>query len=272
MKIVITCDLHFGPTGKKTVTKMLQEIQNEQPDVVVLAGDIGEGEKNIDRCLGLFDPLACPVLVLAGNHDLWVDEGESSLEMWNETLPELVTLQHKYLWLEEKNHYIRNIAIVGSYLHYDYSAADKVGVSAGLTDAYWQENKRHVNNDGWYMRGLPSDKEFAATIGKAFVTRLEEAQQREKITQIIVVTHVPCLERQITRRPHNHSWSLGTPYFGNITYESKILGCSKVTHVISGHSHQDERHDINGVQAIVIPSDYGAPKYEVIETGLEELI
>lgn len=266
MKIAITCDEHLGITSVSAVREMVRALTQEQPDVIIAAGDLGEKTEDFEQCLILLADVAPTKLALAGNHDLWAYGTENSLELWEATLPRL-SADCGFAWLEHENFYDGNIAVVGSYMHYDYSSKDRVGTCAGLSDDYYAMHKHRVNNDGRFLQGLPPDKEFATTIGAAFIQRLEEAQARSDIIQIIVVTHVPCLEQQITRKPYNFAWSVATPYFGNLSYQKQILACSKVTHVVSGHSHQAINRNAGPVAAIVIGSDYRKPRYEIINTG-----
>jgi predicted phosphohydrolase len=266
MKIIITCDLHLGHTSEFAIAEMVQNIINDNPDVVVIGGDVGERPRNFSRCLSLFDKLKCSKLVLVGNHDLWAYDypNENSLELWTTVLPQIAEA-YGFQWLEDNNFYSSGIAIGGSYLHYDYSAKETVGVCSALPDEFYETNKHKINNDGNFMRGLPTDKEFAASIGAAFRERLQEAQDHESVSRIIVVTHVPCLECQMVRKPNDYKWAVANAYFGNLSHQDVILGSSKVTDVISGHSHVDVHKTTDGVDgrqvnAVVIGSDYGKPK------------
>jgi Icc-related predicted phosphoesterase len=63
-KIIITADLHYGITGMHEIVQIRHKIAAENPDLVVIAGDIGEGVKRIDECLREFKTLTCPVAVI----------------------------------------------------------------------------------------------------------------------------------------------------------------------------------------------------------------
>lgn len=241
MKIIFTADLHYPTTDIQTMRAFIAQIQEEKPDVIILGGDLGESLKSpewfltcVEEFTSLFD---IPVLVLAGNHDLWTDGVPNSRHLWTTMLPEL-TKRAGAIWLEGGNHYAGPIAIVGSYLHYDYTAADKIGHAAGLTEKFWETNKKRICNDARYLVGLPSDVEFAREIGEPFKDRLEEAQLRPEIKEIIVATHVPIVDEQVTRNPHDYSWAMGTPYFGCLSYDHWVDVCSKISHLVCGHNHR----------------------------------
>jgi len=74
-KIVVSSDLHLGITPPEVVEALAKDIAAEQPDLTVLAGDLGEGLINIVRCLALVRAVLGEVAMLAGNHDVWAREG-----------------------------------------------------------------------------------------------------------------------------------------------------------------------------------------------------
>lgn len=264
MLIGITADLHFPTTPLHKIEEIARNLAKQKPDVVAILGDIGEGLQPIIDCLTIFKENfpSTPILALPGNHDLWVYPFD---KQYGNSFDRLKILSQKAKemnihWLEDHNKYIDNIAFVGSYLHYDYSAKDKVGPYQ-FEDEYYQQNKINVNNDAIYLQGIPSDKEFAKMLGDKFLLRLSEANKSEKI---VVLTHVPCMEEQIKRRPYDADWSLGTPYFGNLSYEDTIRQNQKIKLIVSGHSHQWARVDFPQI-IINLDSDYRNPNGILIE-------
>lgn len=272
MRVIYTSDLHYPITSEEDIVSCAQKINDSKPDAIVLGGDLGESRVD-PQCfadvLKIFsDECSAPLLVIIGNHDLWVnDETDyNSKDLFDLYLPSM-TREHGATWLESENYVIGDVAIVGSYLHYDYSAKDTVGACAGLSDQYYEHNKSSVNNnDGRFIVGI-NDKEFALFLGNRFQSRLLEAQNDERINSIIVATHVPCLERQITRRPYDYFWSIKTPYFGNLSCEKTIKSCNKVKFVVSGHSHCDIDPDgsLQAEGVYVCPSDYKAPAFVIMD-------
>jgi 3',5'-cyclic AMP phosphodiesterase CpdA len=275
MKIVVTSDLHYPTTTAETMRQFASKIASEHPAIIVLAGDLGEtlvDFTNFPEAIRFIKD-ACPntdVLVLAGNHDLWVPENpliedRDSRWLWETGLPEF-TLAEDAHWLEGENFTKDGVCIVGSMLHYDYSVRDTTGPTAGLPTEYFITRKASIINDGRFLRGLPSDQEFAKTIGDAFQKRLQTAQDDPAVKVVVVVTHVPCVEELITRRPNQYAWACATPFFGNLSSETVIKSCSKVRYVISGHSHVDQRGqmkraDGSQVEFRTVASDYATPQY-----------
>lgn len=275
MKIIVTSDLHYPTTPKHAIMDLIRDIKNENPHFVVLAGDIGENVVSpymFYDCLCFFaQRLDCLVGVIAGNHDLWAHQlsngriAINSLELWKRYLKSM-TENAGAIWLESNNIDFQDTTVVASMLHYDFSAIDKDG-SASFGKEYFIKHKSEIVNDGKYFVGLPGDVDFAKTIGDSFMERLLSAQNNPDVKEIIVVTHVPCLEPQITRKPWDFQWSVGTPFFGNLSHQDLILSCDKITNVISGHSHQGIDIKFAGKRVAVVGSDYGSPKYITINTG-----
>lgn len=274
IKVAVTADLHLGITPIAAIEAVADKMASEDPDVIVLAGDIAESRIDYElfhRCVSCFREknttsdrkYGVPVQTIVGNHDLWVGDSRilDSLDLWEFRGKSSLEIEN---WVKD------GVAIVGSYLHYDYSARDTTGVTSAFGTDYFAANKGRVNNDGHYLEGLPSDIEFADSIGSKFMSRLQQAQNDNSIDSIVVITHVPCVEQQITRRPFDMAWSLGTPYFGNITYQDQIMGCSKVTNIVSAHSHVGvdvtvDRDDAASVRIINLDSDYHKPSYVVCD-------
>lgn len=277
MKIIVTSDLHLGITLSSTLNILAQEIYEERPHVLALGGDLAETLVDINsfkQCIRIFREKIpeIPILVIPGNHDLWTKkEGElDSKSLWEHELQRQTETAGAF-WLEEKNWIHDGIAIVGSMLHYDYSARDSVGPASNYGTDYFIRNKKNIINDGRYFHNLPSDIDFAKTIGEAFRERLLSAQNDPEIREIVIITHVPCLEQLITRKPYSLQWAIATPFFGNLSQQELILRCSKVTHVISGHSHTEQRATIKrgnmpNIEAICIGSDYEKPVFEIVQT------
>jgi hypothetical protein len=291
MKIAFTTDTHLvigydGMTSEAQVTQLRDDIYAEKPDVICHGGDIGEmrlGQRNFTEVLSILGKdIKCMGVI--GNHDLWTNPGPdlpglttNSATMWAKAIPDMFK-DHGWTYLEDQNWIKDGVAIVGSYLHYDYSSADPEGVAANhikanfpdwTPDEYYERMKKRVVNDAKFFRGLPRDKDFAKLIGDAFQGRLLAAQEDDSVHSIVIVTHVPCMPCQITRKPHEWHWSCSTAYFGNLSHVETIMKCSKVKHILSGHSHQENRTTVqldDGIAKVVtLGSDYGAPKFEIIE-------
>ncbi len=272
VRIVVTSDLHYDPTGSLTspraIRALVGEIEGEEPDAVVIAGDLAHGLDLFSRCLACFDDLDVPVAVLAGNHDVWRDDnaGLSSLELWRSRLPE-TTRKAGAIWLESEVLRVGDVAVVGSMVWYDYSALDPAWPMAV---EHITVIKRLLNNDAYWINWHYTDPEFAAELEAALAERLSWACQDDSVRAVAVVTHIPILEPQIMRKPHDQRWGISNAYFGNLTTGRVVLAQPKVRVVVSGHTHIGrsgwvERDGISPVECHVVPSDYRQPAYVVID-------
>jgi 3',5'-cyclic AMP phosphodiesterase CpdA len=268
IRIAITSDLHLGITDWGTLRDLAEIIANESPDLLILAGDIGEGVTRFSSCLNIFKNLSCPIAVLAGNHDVWSREGKHSQDLWDTLLPSIVR-ETNYIWLEDSIWQQEGVAVVGSIAWYDYSAVDPVffGLEANL----FATRKRFYNNDARYIDWAWSDQEFAKIVGDRLITRIQQLQDDPEIDTILVITHLPVCETQMKRKPHEPQWGFSNAYFGNMTLGQRILAFSKVKVVISGHTHIAreglESHSLvcnEQVLTYVLGSDYNQPTYRMI--------
>lgn len=278
VRIVVTSDLHFDSAGQLTppgvVEALTHRISDAKPDAVVLAGDIGHPLAEFRACLDAFRAIAArgvPVGVLAGNHDVWHDPGgPGSEELWERALPEAVRAEGM-VWLETDDIRLGSTAIAGSLAWYDYSAA---APHLNFDEDHYARIKSSLNNDGDYIDWPWSDADFAWKLRRGLVSRLRRLQADASVTEIVVVTHVPLFEEQMFRKPADLQWELSGAYFGNFTTGREVLAFPKVTRVVSGHTHCG-RHatvkrpaDLGGdIEVQVVPSEYGAPAFVVLEAS-----
>jgi 3',5'-cyclic AMP phosphodiesterase CpdA len=248
MRIAITSDLHLPKTPAEVIEGVVMEIAASTPDAAVLAGDLGESSAAFEPCLGLFRRLACPALILAGNHDVFPARS-SSWQLWTHVLPETVQ-RLGFHWLEGKPFVRGGVAVAGTVAWYDSSAADPA-VRASPRD--FAREKRHFSPDGridWAW----TDPEFAALVGKDFLGVLDRLESDPSVRQVVVVTHMPILDCQILPWPDNPDWGFMKAYFGNLTLGKEVVRRGKVTHVISGHTHKayDGRLRLSGGHEIEV--------------------
>lgn len=272
IRLAITSDLHYDPAGHLTsleqIQWMIQRLKLVEPDAVIIAGDIAHGLNNFETCLRCFESFEVPIAVLAGNHDIWRDKnGHDSKSLWEKLLP-VATERAGYIWLEAQNLHLGHLAVIGSLAWYDYSAIDPQ--HAHLTTEQIALAKTRMNNDAVLIDWEYNDVEFAQQINTAMQKRLDAANENHSIQSIVVVTHVPILEEQITRNSQDSLWGLSNAFFGNLTVGRPVAQSPKVKAVVSGHTHHGRhgvrnRADMPPIKYEVIGSDYGKPDFIVIE-------
>jgi 3',5'-cyclic AMP phosphodiesterase CpdA len=268
MRVAIASDLHLGITPADAVRSLAAAVASRDPDVLVLAGDLGEGPSLFAGCMAIFAG-ALPdaaLLVLPGNHDLWAREGATTADLFERTLPSLAR-DAGFRWLEDGPHVEGAAAVAGTVAWYDYSAAEP---ALGEGPGWYAAHRRELLPDGEAMDPGFDDRAFAAARGEAFLRGLDSLEADPAVRTVLVVTHVPILEEQIDRRPLDREWAVRTAYFGNLTLGAGVLRRPKVTTVVSGHTHGGRRGVVyrregGPVTALVIGSDFGSPAHVTVE-------
>lgn len=269
MRILITSDLHYRPAQREAFLAFAGWVREQQPDCLIIAGDVGHPLRLFRRGLQLFAGLDCPKLLVAGNHDLYHAEYDSRT-LWEQALPQ-ATRDEGFVWLEDEVVVLplhgeqkpgffgetgllgRHLAIAGTLGWYDYSAR---APHLGYDDAAVRAVKRLINNDADYIDWPWSDVAMARYLAKGLAARLQRASSNPAVSQILVVTHVPIFEQGVPDHPESEFWSLMRAYAGNFTLGELVRRTPKVTHVVSGHIHFAGSWNV--------PGDYGPIDFRLV--------
>lgn len=119
MRILLTADLHYQEDNKEDVTCFVQEINETDADVLVIAGDVSGGITLATDCLQQFREFAQGKYIIAGNHDLWTESGDS-FEVYSLLFPKLAE-QCGFHSLDQRPAILGDIGLVGTIGWYDYS-------------------------------------------------------------------------------------------------------------------------------------------------------
>lgn len=266
MRILITSDLHFEVTGAQAIRRFLAGMDREEPDLVVLAGDIGHPPHLYRQCLALFLPLACPVAVIPGNQDVWTAPGSSSIALLEEELPAAVR-ELDFHWLE--GHPLRlggGVALCGSIGWYDYSARE-----VGDDDvARIAARKGEVCLDATRVDWEYTDESFAALCRDRLTSQVRELEGDPDIHTIVAVTHVPAFPQQYERQPEAERWCRTLPFFAHLTMGEELRRFPKLRYLVSGHTHAGlsdvvERPGMEPVATATVGSDYLKPRWVVLD-------
>lgn len=233
MRILTTSDLRYSGENKSLVEHLAAQIRDEAPDVLLIAGNLGESLAQFEAVLCMFEGLPCPKAVIAGDRDVWNRDGQyTSQQLWADILPAAIR-RHGYAYLEEENLIVGHVGICGTIGWYDYSGRD---TRLGYTVEQYRELKGLVNRDAQYIDWPWSDQEFAGKVQNAFASRLEALERDRAIAHVVVVTHIPIFQDAIVHIPNDAQWNFGTAYAFNLTLGRMVAPRMKVRHVVSGHS------------------------------------
>jgi 3',5'-cyclic AMP phosphodiesterase CpdA len=222
------------------------------------------------ECLRIFSD-AChesALLVLPGNHDLWAREGSTSADLFGRLLPSLAR-DAGFAWLEGDPLVKGGAAVAGSLAWYDYSAAEP---DLDLGPAWYAAHRHDLITDGEAMDPGFDDRAFAAERSRALLADLDALERDPAVASVLVVTHVPLFETQLSRKPWDREWAVRTAFFGNLTLGAEVLRRPKVATVVSGHTHSGKRAAVyrkSGppLTALVVGSDFGRPAFVTVEIG-----
>jgi 3',5'-cyclic AMP phosphodiesterase CpdA len=266
VKLAVTADLHWGirEPGDAATRRMLTDLQNQPPDLLILAGDVGAGD-DFERCLELFAGVPSRKALVPGNHDVWVtgaDARGDSWQVYNEFLPRLCSrydfhfLDHGPLILPEAG-----VAVVGTMNWYDYSwAIDDLPKFADD----WQERlesmrfTRGYHNDRRFVRWQYTDAGFTNHCVAAFERHLDEAMR--VVEKVIVVTHHPaCRELNFpSEQPPHLDQVLWRAFSGNKSMEQVLeRNAARIARVFSAHTHKTVDTSYKSIPAHNIGGDYG---------------
>lgn len=262
MRILATSDLHYSSQYAEAVAEFAREVVAEAPDVLIVAGDVGEGLTRFRDCLELFAPLPAKTakLVLAGNHDVWVhpDRPWSSLALLEEELPRAAK-EAGFTWLETETRIVGSTGFAGSLAWYDYSGKSPAVEATFEQILAW---KRRVFVDAWRVDWPFSDPEMSQRLADALEARIERLEADPLVERILLATHVPPWTGGLPRRPE---FALTAAFFVNLTLGERLLRHTRISHAVAGHIHRGAAQCIeraNGGAPLdfrIIPSDYGRP-------------
>lgn len=255
MKFVLTSDVHYG-FGDKTsnkINKMLKKIAEENPDCVIIAGDIATAAQyQFRRCMEEFrSHLDCDILYVRGNHDLW--DGLHKKDSLSTTR----NLQQIYNY---HNDVCRDLGII----HLDEGPIKYGDIEVYGFDGWYSSYNPGTNDEFWMPKQHESCPVPAYLVGKAwkdFGKCLDEAKKSKADIKILVTHHNIYVDPRYGVNPHNGILQ----FYPEVKENFDILCC--------GHTHQRRHFQDDHLVVLNCGSDYNDPKYikfEVENGRIEE--
>jgi predicted phosphohydrolase len=266
LRIALTADLHFGgrhTSGNLATLEMAAYLYEQQPDVLILAGDIGAGD-DFGRCLDLFSSIPCLKALTPGNHDIWVTSNDArgdSLRVYQQVLPQLASqrgfhyLDHNPLILPEYN-----LAIAGSINWYDYSwAIDELRRATPDWAERLQTKRfnRGRHNDVNYVRWPYTDATFTEEVVNTLTRQLDESFAQ--VDRAVVVTHHPTFRgiNYPAPEPLQLDDLLWKAFAGNVQLEDALIQrADRIAFAFCGHTHHAREGRLGAIRGVNIGGDY----------------
>ncbi|MGB5107714.1 MAG: metallophosphoesterase [Candidatus Zixiibacteriota bacterium] len=287
IKIALTSDLHvdYSAENRALVLRLVEAVQEVAPDVLVIAGDVSSRLEDFSWTLSQFAELQCKKLVVAGNHDIWIEtksdilNGKDSGARYEHLLGE-VSGQNDFTLLQKEPIAIGDVGFAGCMGWFDYSFRNTSFDKSTTIDQYragkWQHPSKGKNflwNDMqnvWWLRDLSakisgfsrndlclSDEEIAAKMSQALDSQLKRLEETG-IRGVVVVTHfVPVRELLEYRDTIPHDYF--NAYHGSALIEAVIHKYASISHVLYGHSHVAKDVILDGVRYLSRPVGYLGP-------------
>lgn len=289
MRILITGDLHYNIRRSQAgAVELAAEARRLGGDALVLLGDTaGADTQSLREALELFAEFDGLRLLVPGNHCLWCQPGQDSLQRYHELLPALAG-ECGFVLLDASPQVLDGVGLVGSVGWYDYSFREealdvpkdfyeaKIAPGAAryygghedllarhaerLTDRHHSLSARWM--DGVHVKLPYSDAEFVAVLADRLAGQLAELAPR--VDRIVAFMHHLPFEQLVPRnRPDRFAFAAA--YMGSERFGEVLLDCPKVTHVYCAHSHWKTRARIGRIEAVNVGSTYVQKHLEVLE-------
>lgn len=289
MQLLLTADLHYDiRRSREPAERLARQVVEQGGDALVLVGDTAGADLAIFRdALELFADFSGRKLLVPGNHCLWCQNGETSLDRYESLLPELAG-EVGFDVLDHRPVVLGGVGLVGSIGWYDYSLRDeglgiplpfyehKISPGAAryygrhdhLLDAHAEDlTERHFAigarwMDGWRVRLGMSDEAFLDRL----IDRLDEqlstvADQVDRI--VACIHHLPTAELVPADRPDRFAFAAA--YLGADRIGQLLQRYRQVSDVYCGHSHWPGRCRVGHMNVVNIGSTYVAKQLEVLK-------
>jgi len=241
MKICCLGDIHYY--GKrKDLKRLVENIEDSCLDVnaVVIVGDVsadgelGHVEDVLVAVKEAVDPV--PVLVVPGNHDIYLSEYEvfsdvnslTKLSMFNELVERVGCVA-----LMKRPYIIGDVGFVGSIGWYDYSFVPEwlnLPLEAYREKAYglqyWADRD--------YVRLPMSDEEFTLYLLRKFEEDIKKIYDSVE-SVVAVLHHLPF--RELVTYKSRADWDYFSTFMGSESFGYVIGKYGKIRLVLYGHSH-----------------------------------
>jgi len=280
MKILFAADLHLNipdpsrRTGRTTFGAFAESVVAENPDAVVIGGDIGVPERAGDYLLAIRRVVGDrPLALCLGNHDFWVPpwmKSEfSSLQEVIERYWSFPAREVGAVLLDEGNADLGELIVAGGYGHFDLGLAvpdlhlrgNRITERVYLAGIGWNDFVRIPN---CATRLQVEAREQAAGIAK----RVDEAIGSKK--RVLVAIHT-CPWWELNGHPLTGGVEdILSAYSGNSMVGLELeQRASAIEFLICGHTHMPVRErKMHGIaQVLNVGTDYGYFRGVIYDTS-----
>ncbi len=271
LKIAAISDLHVLPDegDKELLENIRRRVEEIDPDVLVIAGDISDRIEVLSDSLSLLKVDSCTNLYVAGNHDIWFEEGEkpTSLEKYSKYIGQICK-KHGFHHLPDGPCIIGDFAFVGSIGWYDYSFR-RPELEIPLKNYEQKEYRGAVWYDLFKIDWNYSDYEATALFNQKLEYDLSTLP--DEVEHVVYVSHhLPF--RELTMYKDRLPWDFHSAFMGAQSTGEVLVNDGRVVLSISGHSHIRNKISIEGITALAVPLGYGRPDHNNMDAIVRKAI
>jgi len=277
MNLLFTADLHLNiaarsSNGRGVLGMFSEAVDRENPDAVVIAGDLSTPSRAATHLAAIRKVVGeRPLAVTLGNHDFWTRSVYGKdfhfleniiTEFW-----ETPCRDNGIVLLDRENAIFGEIAIVGTYGHFDLGLA---WPGLRLEGKIVTEDMYLVGR-GWNdFQYIPGCAEFLKLNAHAQATgissRLDQTIAAKK--RILVATHT-CPWPQLNGHPKSGTYEdIYTGYSGNSLMGKEIeKRSSNIEFLMCGHTHYRVAEQLlHGIPSLNVGADYGIFRGVIYDT------
>lgn len=262
MKLWAISDLHLGHRANR---EALDRLPSYGRDWIILGGDVGETEDQLEAALAAFSRRFARVIWVPGNHELWTVRGRGGEDLRGQAkYDRLVALCRKWGAITPEDPYPTWIGeggpriVVPLFLLYDYSfRPDDVPEERAVA---WAEETGVLCTDEHLLRPDPH-----GSIPAWCAARVEAAEARiaalDPEVPLILVNHFP-LDERLLRLEFLPRFSIWCGTRRTAGWHQRF----RVEAVIYGHLHKRRADVIDGVRFEEVSLGY--PRDWAVDEGM----
>ena len=259
MKILLTADLHYQEDNKEDVVRFTQQINSTNADVLIIAGDVSGGIDLTVECLEQFREFNQGKYIIAGNHDLWTESGDS-FKVYSLLFPKLAE-QCSFQSLDQKPVILGQIGLVGTIGWYDYSFRQG---DLKIPMRYYKDKSLPgiaTWTDKFFIHWDFTDNEFVDYTLQKLKQDIESIYAQVE-TIVCVLHHLPFAE--LLPDIEKETSAFFYAFAGSKKFGEFLLQYEKIKYVYCGHTHRPKKIKKGRLQAINIGSRRSKRRFEIL--------
>lgn len=271
MRIAAISDLHVipGDDDIELLRSVKRRIEEIAPDVFVIAGDISDQIDLLSESLAQLHVSGCANLFVAGNHDVWFEDGKSptSLDKYAKSISEICD-KNGFIHLPDHQFISDDTAFVGSIGWYDYSFR-RTELEIPIENYEQKEYRGAVWYDVFKIDWRFSDIEATSLFNQKLEYDLSTLP--EYVTKVVYVSHhLPF--RELTLYKDRLPWDFHSAFMGAQSSGQILQNDGRVVLSISGHSHVRNMIQVGNMTALTVPLGYCRPDKNSLDSLVKDAV